>query len=213
MQTKSLLSMALLAGLASSAAIASHSRHSQMDLLDDIRAETSILEEMIETSAPRRIERRLKKQLRRVDGAINELESEMESSNRRRRRHTRPHRDDGFSGMIVVEDLADVPDSLSSHDDFGLMTSEQDLNRMISALKAEAFSDGRLSALQTMIPNRTFTVAQVKRLVDTFTFGDDKVSAASMLFPQVEDKENWFEVYSVLDFDSDREALRRKTGI
>jgi hypothetical protein len=49
--------------------------------------------------------------------------------------------------------------------------------------------------------------------VDAFTFGDDKVSAASMLFPQVEDKENWFEIYSVLDFDSDRESLRRKTGI
>ena len=183
MQTKSMLSMALLAGLASSAAIASHSRHAQMDLLDEVREETAILEEMIEKTAPRRIERRLKRQIRRVEGAINELESEIETTTRRRRRHTRPHLDDGFSGMIVVEDLADVPDHLSNQDDFSLTTSEQDLNRMISALKAEAFSDGRLSALQAMIPNRTFSVNQVKRLVDAFTFGDDKVSAASMLFP------------------------------
>ena len=57
--------------------------------------------------------------------------------------------------------------------------------------------------------NRTFSVNQVKRLVDA-TFGDDKVSAAHVVSSSRR-QGNWFEIYSVLDFDSPR-TLRRKTG-
>ena len=121
--------------------------------------------------------------------------------------------------MIVVEDLADVPVDLPMREidfedkDLVIRTSPSDLERILEVLEAESFSDGKLSALRSVIPNRYFTVSQVIRLMDNFDFGDDKVSAASLLFPQVEDPENWYRVYGALDFDSDREALRGRTGL
>ena len=94
-----------------------------------------------------------------------------------------------------------------------IRTTSDDLERITEVLELESFSDGKLSALRTVIPNRSFTVSQIIVMLDAFPFGDDKVSAASLLFPQVEDPENWYQVYGALDFDSDREALRRRTSL
>jgi hypothetical protein len=87
------------------------------------------------------------------------------------------------------------------------------LLKIISILDSEAFSDGRLELLQSAIIQRRFLVSQVQKIMAVFPFGDDKVKAATMLFPRVNDTENWFTIYAELDFDSDRKALRSNTGI
>ena len=121
--------------------------------------------------------------------------------------------------MIVVEDLGDVPVDLPmrqvdpSQFEGPIRTSQADMARIVVVLESEAFSDGRISALKTIMPNRSFQVSQVVEILDLFNFGDDKVTAATLLFSQVEDPENWFLVYGALDFDSDRESLRRKTSL
>jgi len=208
-----------LGGLLSSAAVASHKKSETLSLLDDARTEAQALETIISDSAPRRIERRLMRRLSRLEDILDSLEGELLSQQRQGRR--RRNRDGGFSGMIVVEDLADVPVDLPqrqvNEDDFFYNgqpeTSQRELGKILSALEAEAFSDGRLSALRSAMVGRTFTVDQVKTLLSVFPFGDDKVEAASMLFSQVSDTNNWFEIYAELDFDSDRQALRARTGL
>ena len=210
----SLLLIGAMATTASRVADASHPPSEALILLEEAQEEAQALENMLYRSGNRALERRVQRRLNRLDKILSELEREI----RRPARRTRP-RDGGFSGMIVVEDLGDVPVDLPMRevnpDNFEgpLRTSRADLERIIEVLESESFSDGKLSALRTVVPNRSFTVSQVIKMLDAFDFGDDKVSAASLLFAHVEDPENWYLVYGALDFDSDREALRRRTGL
>lgn len=217
MRAKTFLSLLLVGVLSSSTprvADASHPPSEALFLLAQAQDEAQALDAMIHRASNRAVERRLKRRLRRLETLLNELEREI-----RRPTPRRASRDGGFSGMIVVEDLADVPVDLpmrevdSSTFEAPMRTTSADLQRITEVLELESFSDGKLSALRTVIPNRSFTVSQVIAVLDTFPFGDDKVAAASLLFPQVEDPENWYRVYGALDFDSDREALRRRTSL
>jgi hypothetical protein len=214
-----LLVIAGLAGLLSSAAVAAHKKTESLALLEEARMETQAIGSIIEDSAPRRVERRLMRRLNRLEDLLDSLEGEI--LNQERRRPSRVNQDDGFSGMLIVEDLADVPVDLPMRqvdpDDFFYdgqrTTSSKEMAKILKALEAEAFSDGRLSALGSAMTERSFTVAQVKAVLKVFPFGDDKVEAAALLFSQVSDQQNWFEIYAELDFDSDREALRTRVGI
>ena len=217
MRAKPFFYLLLVGALTSSTprvADASHPPSEALFLLAQAQDEAEALDNMIHRTSNRALERRLKRRLRRLETLLDELEREI-----RRPPQRRVSRDGGFSGMIVVEDLADVPLDLPMREvdptDFEapIRTTPDDLERITEVLELESFSDGKLSALRTVIPNRSFTVSQVIAMLDAFPFGDDKVSAASLLFPQVEDHENWYRVYGALDFDSDREALRRRTSL
>lgn len=90
-------------------------------------------------------------------------------------------------------------------------TPEQDFSQILRALDDQAFSDDKLALLRDASLGRGFSTAQVIRVLEQFPFGDDKVDAAAMLFPQVVDPWNWYTVYGALTFSSDKEDLRRRT--
>ena len=224
MRLPTLLVIGSLCGLVSTAAVASHKNSEALGLLDDARYEAQALEGLIENNAPRRMERKLMRRLSRLDDILDSLEGELrdqERSRQRGRRRVQKQRNDNFEGMILVEDLQEMPVELPTRqvnsDDYffeeNAEISSRELKKILSAMDSEAFSDGRLDILRSASNRRSFTVAQVKEIMEAFPFGDDKVKAAAMLFPQVTDTENWYTVYAALDFDSDRKALRVKTGI
>jgi hypothetical protein len=82
-----------------------------------------------------------------------------------------------------------------------------------AAIENEAFDDGKLAVLQTAARGNHFTVSQASTLVSLLTFSDGKVDAAATLYPLVVDPENWYQIYGVFDFDSDKEALRSRLGL
>ena len=91
------------------------------------------------------------------------------------------------------------------------VTSSADMDRIVASIARESFSDDKLSVLRSASQGRRFTSSQVRRVMDQFTFSDDKIDAASMLFPRVVDQQNWYTVYSSLTFGSDKAELRRRT--
>ncbi|MFT4977699.1 MAG: hypothetical protein ACI8S6_003606 [Myxococcota bacterium] len=91
------------------------------------------------------------------------------------------------------------------------VTSSDELGRIESAIARESFSDDRLAVLRSASEGRRFTSTQVRRLMDQFTFSDDKIAAAVLLFPKVVDQQNWYTVYSALTFGSDKAELRQRT--
>ncbi len=224
MRLPTLVVLGSLCGLISTAAVASHKNSEALGLIDDARYEAQALEGLIESNAPRRMERKLMRRLSKLEEILDSLEGELrnqERSAQRGRRRGQSRRNDNFEGMILVEDLQEMPVELPTRqvnpDDYffeeNAEISSRELKKILSAMDSEAFSDGRLDILRSASNRRSFTVAQVKEIMEAFPFGDDKVRAAAMLFPQVTDTENWYTVYAALDFDSDRKALRAKTGI
>ncbi|MFT5683546.1 MAG: hypothetical protein ACI8RZ_004478 [Myxococcota bacterium] len=90
-------------------------------------------------------------------------------------------------------------------------TSPQELARIRGAVAAESFSDDQLAVLQAASHGRRFTAAQVMTLMSQFSFSDDRIDAAVMLYPQVVDPQNWYTVYGALTFSSDKAKLRQLT--
>ncbi|MFM7204046.1 MAG: DUF4476 domain-containing protein [Myxococcota bacterium] len=91
--------------------------------------------------------------------------------------------------------------------------SEGDLQSIITSINEESFSQGKMQVLKTAGPSYWFTVDQVKRIIGTFTFENDKLAAVEFLAPRILDRENAHKLYSAFDFQSSKdkvaEILRR----
>jgi hypothetical protein len=92
-----------------------------------------------------------------------------------------------------------------------IVISGSDFSQLRSAVKSQVFGDDQLAMLRSASTGRAFTSDQVSELMRLFTFGDDRVAAAAMLYPQVVDPENWFIVYGRLTFSSEKDELRALT--
>lgn len=83
-------------------------------------------------------------------------------------------------------------------------------DEMIGSLKKLAFGDDRLKLLNDARKRHYFTTEQVRRVMSVFQFGGEKVKAAASLYPRVVDKQNFFKVYTDLEFEDDRKTLRKQ---
>jgi hypothetical protein len=115
----------------------------------------------------------------------------------------------GASVHVVVNDPAPPPPPAEV--DPGPQPMEpgrfQDLLR---ALKDLSFSRDQLNYLRDAARHHWFLADQVRQVVAGFDFGKDKVDAAALLYRRVLDRENFYQVQDALDFESDREALRKR---
>ena len=80
------------------------------------------------------------------------------------------------------------------------------------AVEGESFSDGKLSVISGAGLHRWFEVRQVMRLMGLMTFGKDMIEVGALLYPRTVNPQDWYQVYSVLTFDSDKQALRQRVG-
>ena len=88
--------------------------------------------------------------------------------------------------------------------------SHDALQNLLSQLKDTAFADAQLGLVRDAARRNRFETNQVVKILKLFTFGKDQVEAGAILYPKVIDKKNFFNVYQVFTFDSDKAALRQK---
>jgi Mg-chelatase subunit ChlD len=72
----------------------------------------------------------------------------------------------------------------------------------------EHLSDAKLTLLKTAASTNTFTCAQVARLVEQFSFGEDKLEALSALKDRIEDPENKGKLVTAFSFDDEKEKAK-----
>ncbi|MCY1081547.1 DUF4476 domain-containing protein [Archangium lansingense] len=75
-------------------------------------------------------------------------------------------------------------------------------------LDDEHLSDAKLTILKTAASTNTFTCAQVARLVEPFSFGEDKLEALSTLKDRIEDPENKRKLVTLFSFDDEKEKAK-----
>jgi hypothetical protein len=90
--------------------------------------------------------------------------------------------------------------------------SEADLNRIIGAVRAESFSREQLSVLQSAVGSHHFTISQVPRILELFSFSRDQLEALRHLAPRILDKQNGFELFRIFRFRSDKRVAKEILG-
>ncbi len=86
---------------------------------------------------------------------------------------------------------------------------EEKFVQLIDMLKKAPFESDRMDIVRTAARDNFFTSEQVKRIMETFQFDENRIKAAKILYPRVVDRENFFVVYSALTHSSSREELRK----
>ena len=85
----------------------------------------------------------------------------------------------------------------------------EEVERMYTALKNESFDETRSSMAKNMVANNKMAAHQIKRLAESFSFDNNKLSFLKYAYDYCIDRQNYYECVDVLSFSSDKEALLR----
>lgn len=77
----------------------------------------------------------------------------------------------------------------------------------MEAMKRNNFDDGRINFVKSQLKNSNFTSQQIAIMMKSLSFDRNRLILGKMLYPICVDKQNFFQVYSSLDFDSSRNEL------
>lgn len=95
----------------------------------------------------------------------------------------------------------------SSQPHHGTAMPSARFERIEHELEAAPFRDDKLRIVRRIVRDGWFTSAQAKAVASSMHFGDDKVTALTLMHPRVVDPDNFGIVYGELAHRSDREAL------
>jgi hypothetical protein len=88
--------------------------------------------------------------------------------------------------------------------------SAEDFAKLLKALKAESFDEGKASFVAQFATNGRLSCAQAKEILKAFSFDDDRIKSAVALYPRLTDPENFFQVLEVFAFSSSRDEVRKR---
>ncbi len=90
--------------------------------------------------------------------------------------------------------------------------SEGQLQQLLNAIAKESFGDGKIRVLESAAPSQYFLVPQVMKILQRFSFGDDKLDAVRTLWPRVLDRDNSYQLYQAFNFEGEKNQLREIIG-
>ncbi len=90
--------------------------------------------------------------------------------------------------------------------------TEQQLQSLMHAINKESFGDSKLRVLESAVSTQYFLVPQVMKILQRFSFGEDKLDAVRMLWPRVLDRENAYQLYQGFTFQGEKDELRQIIG-
>lgn len=88
--------------------------------------------------------------------------------------------------------------------------SREEFAKLLKSLKAESFDDGKASFVALFATKGRLTSEQAREILKAFSFDDDRVKTAVILYPRLTDPENFFTLLDVFSFPSSREEVRKK---
>lgn len=91
------------------------------------------------------------------------------------------------------------------------MTDYQ-FSTFVSMVQNTTFSRDQLELIKSAASSNSFTVAQVMQTMNLMTFSREKMDVAASMYNSVCDYNNWYMVYSLLDFNSHIKELKARVG-
>lgn len=157
----------------------------QRDLLDELRALQSQVQELQSQANKGREKKELRRGLDSVSTRLARLERTI--------RQSRPAAPDRRPPLVVVGPTAMAPASFAA------------LHKSVSTA---SFDNDRLVVVRTALRDNWVAVDQARTLMAEFRMSSVKVEALRLLWPRVVDRENGFRFYEDFPFPSDRSAAR-----
>jgi hypothetical protein len=87
--------------------------------------------------------------------------------------------------------------------------AREDFEEAFAALEARGFAGERLDVLSELCRHNWFVVEQARRLIESFSFGKDRLQALELLAPRIVDRQNDFRLFEAFTFESDKAQARR----
>jgi hypothetical protein len=84
---------------------------------------------------------------------------------------------------------------------------QRSFNDAITAINGASFEDTKMSTAKTIFSSNYLTTDQVITVCKQFSFEDRKLAFAKFAYDKTVDRNNYFKVASVFDFDSNKRAL------
>lgn len=75
------------------------------------------------------------------------------------------------------------------------------------SVEEKPFDSDRTGLIGTALLTSNFTSAQCRRLIDAYTFDNDKIKAMQLMYPRISDKEGFFVVIEGLTFQGDKDKV------
>lgn len=180
--------------------------------LGDALAQIDELDRLNDRNRDRRVRYRMSGKLRDLRANLGALEQHVDDAIARRGDRYQD-RGRGLESDSVDEELGyDEQLPPPAQDATRYVLSDAEISRVMAELDKAYSSEAKLALIREACNGRWLTVAQLIKLMEDLSFSNDRVELAAMLYGNVADQDQFFQVYSHLPFDSDREALRKKLG-
>ncbi|TCJ18643.1 DUF4476 domain-containing protein [Flaviaesturariibacter flavus] len=82
-----------------------------------------------------------------------------------------------------------------------------DFSALVAQLRAERFDNTKLTLAKDALAYNRVSAAQVKQLMQLFTFDSDRLEMAKAAYPRTVDKNNYFQVMDAFEFSNSKEQL------
>ena len=87
--------------------------------------------------------------------------------------------------------------------------SDSDFSNLIRRIQDEGFSDDQMRVIRTAAKKHSFKVNQIVRILDCFSFADDKLSALTISYPGCVDPNNNYEILDAFTYSDDKSQAER----
>ena len=88
--------------------------------------------------------------------------------------------------------------------------SNQDFNRLSVNMRSQAFDKDKYLFLESFVAGHHFTCEQASQLLKHFSFDNDRVNGAVLLYPQLTDVENFHRTLEAFTFDISRKSVMER---
>lgn len=122
------------------------------------------------------------------------------------------YRDYIRSKDILIESynlLMAIPDEDDYQYNEPVAMSEPEFLTLLNSVKNESFESDMLSIVQISAKYNFFTVSQVVRLINLFSFSSGKLEVVKMTYPNVIDRFNSHQIINAFTYSSDKEKVRQ----
>jgi hypothetical protein len=87
--------------------------------------------------------------------------------------------------------------------------SENDFNLLMATVENQKFESEKTEVIQRAASNNYFVTSQLIRLLEKYSFDDERLKLIGIIYPALLDKEQSFRLYDYLTFNSSKEKLKQ----
>jgi hypothetical protein len=93
--------------------------------------------------------------------------------------------------------------------DYRQAMSSYDFEQLVSRIKNQWFSSGKLNTAKDGVSKNSFNTSQIRQVLQVFSSDNDKLELAKLAYRQTVDPRNYYTLYDAFSFQNSRDELDR----